>query len=175
MRPSLIILGTSALLAGMLGALSAPTTAHAGPAAPADRTFAALSTRHANVLERRVVRATNRVRARHGCPRVHMVRSLRRSAGLHSLTMASHEQLSHQFAGEPSLYARAVASGYTGAARIGENIAYGYRTANGVVRAWLNSPEHRHNLLNCRWRAIGVGLAESSDGLRWWTQDFGRR
>lgn len=60
-----------------------------------------------------------------------------------------------------------------GLSRVGENIAYGYPTAGAVVKAWMNSPGHRANILNRRFTKIGLGLARSSDGTKYWVQDFG--
>lgn len=41
----------------------------------------------------------------------------------------------------------------------GENLARGFGTSSGVVTAWMNSPEHRANLLNSSYReAIGITL-----------------
>jgi uncharacterized protein YkwD len=37
----------------------------------------------------------------------------------------------------------------------------------------MNSPGHRHNILNCRYRNVGIGLAYNSRGVPYWTQDFG--
>jgi uncharacterized protein YkwD len=59
-------------------------------------------------------------------------------------------------------------AGYTRPAA--ENIAKGQRSADDVMRAWMNSKGHRANILNCSYAAIGVGL----DTRGWyWTQDFG--
>jgi uncharacterized protein YkwD len=59
---------------------------------------------------------------------------------------------------------------YAGAA---ENIGRGYVSAEEAVRGWLDSPDHRKNILNCEFRTIGVGVVSGPDGP-WWTQDFGR-
>ena len=57
--------------------------------------------------------------------------------------------------------------GILGAGRVGTAPA-------AVVRAWMASPGHRANILNCRLRHLGVGVALSR-GQLWWTQDFGRK
>jgi uncharacterized protein YkwD len=54
-----------------------------------------------------------------------------------------------------------------------ENIAKGYRSAEAVVRGWMNSPGHRRNILNCDARSMGVGVAVRNNEP-FWTQDFGR-
>ncbi|MFN8196167.1 MAG: CAP domain-containing protein [Nocardioidaceae bacterium] len=60
-----------------------------------------------------------------------------------------------------------------GFSRLGENIAYGYATPAAVVRAWMHSPGHRKNLLNRRYKRIGLGLATTPDGTKYWVQNFG--
>lgn len=38
----------------------------------------------------------------------------------------------------------------------GENLARGYTGSQEVVRAWMNSPTHRSNILNPRFKEIGI-------------------
>lgn len=54
----------------------------------------------------------------------------------------------------------------------GENIARGQADAAAVMQAWMNSPGHRANILNCDFKTLGVGVHLGSGGP-WWTQDFG--
>lgn len=49
----------------------------------------------------------------------------------------------------------------------GENIAVGYYTPEEVVSAWLNSPNHKSNLLNANFTKLGTGYCEG-----YWTQLF---
>ena len=51
----------------------------------------------------------------------------------------------------------------------GENIAYGQKTPDRVMNAWMNSEGHRANILNASFKEIGVGYV--SDG-NYWTQMF---
>lgn len=54
-----------------------------------------------------------------------------------------------------------------------ENIAYGQRSAQAVVTAWMNSTGHRANILSGNGqRYMGVGLAENN-GTKYWVQLFG--
>jgi hypothetical protein len=55
----------------------------------------------------------------------------------------------------------------------GENIAAGFRTPEGVMAAWLQSPGHRANLEAPEWNVIGLGVAQSGPGALFWAQDFG--
>ncbi|MFI8823896.1 CAP domain-containing protein [Streptomyces sp. NPDC053431] len=57
--------------------------------------------------------------------------------------------------------------------RSGENIAKGQADAAAVMDAWMNSPGHRANILNCGFTEIGVGVG--TDGGPSWTQDSGPR
>lgn len=53
----------------------------------------------------------------------------------------------------------------------GENIAWGQRTPEAVVNAWMNSEGHRANILNKNFTFIGVGYY--LDGATpYWTQLF---
>ncbi len=58
---------------------------------------------------------------------------------------------------------------YSGA---GENIAKGQRTPEEVVNAWMNSAGHRANILNSKYKYIGVGCVKSGSSSYAWTQIF---
>src|SRR4051794_6633889 len=76
-------------------------------------------------------------------------------------------------------------SGYLqGASRgcaVGENLAWGRGAAStpaSLVRAWLNSPGHRKNIMDRRWRQTGVSTTLATpQGVSGGTvvQVFGRR
>lgn len=53
----------------------------------------------------------------------------------------------------------------------GENIAYGQRSPEEVMKAWMNSSGHRANILNEKFTSIGVGCYEQN-GVLYWTQLF---
>lgn len=180
MRPLTMVLGAAAL---MLGLLAAPTgSAHAAPApakpAGEQRSESLLRPAAAPAklkrLERKVVAKTNRARSRHGCKPLKKIGSLRQAARRHTALMVRHRRLDHRLPGEPSLSGRIAKAGYRGADVVGENLALGARTPRAVVRAWLRSSGHRANILDCRFRHIGVGVVNAR-GERWWTQTFGRR
>ena len=69
---------------------------------------------------------------------------------------------------------RVLAGGYN-AKYVGENIACWQMTVEDVMRAWLESPEHRENILNENFNEIGIGFAaqETSEGPKvYWVQNF---
>ncbi len=53
----------------------------------------------------------------------------------------------------------------------GENIAYGQRTPQEVVTAWMNSSGHRANILGSQFSQIGVGYTVIN-GTAYWAQFF---
>ena len=53
----------------------------------------------------------------------------------------------------------------------GENIAYNYYTAADAVEGWMDSTGHRDNILNAKFKNIGVGLYEK-DGVKYCVQLF---
>lgn len=173
----------TALLTGVLGLLivptlatpgtaastatAAPTTARTGTATPAR---AVINTH----FEARVVTLTNRRRARAGCRPVRVDVRLQAAARAHSSAMARAGRMAHDLPGEAGLVQRITDVGYAGWRRLAENLAAGFLTPRSTVRAWMRSPGHRRNILDCRLREIGVGVVAEGTQL-WWTQDFGRR
>jgi hypothetical protein len=47
----------------------------------------------------------------------------------------------------------------------GENLAYGFANASTVVQAWMNSPDHRANMLDSSYAQAGFGVAEAKNYL----------
>ncbi len=54
----------------------------------------------------------------------------------------------------------------------GENIAWGQRSPEEVVSAWMNSDGHRANIMNAKFTKIGVGYQQNSRGVNYWSQLF---
>ncbi|WP_171075251.1 CAP domain-containing protein [Nonomuraea basaltis] len=120
----------------------------------------------------KVVSLTNAARSKRGCGPLRVDGGLTRSAREHSLEMARTGQLVHNSPDGASPWDRMERAGYHWGAA--ENIGAGYNTAEEAVRGWLDSPDHRKNILDCRLKAIGIGVASGTNGP-WWTQDFGTR
>jgi uncharacterized protein YkwD len=64
---------------------------------------------------------------------------------------------------------------------VGENLAWGsgeYGTVRSIFRAWMQSPEHRRNILG-EYTQLGLDFAtgelEGLSGARVWTEHFGSR
>ena len=54
----------------------------------------------------------------------------------------------------------------------GENIAWGQKSPEVVMQAWMNSEGHRANILNKNFTKIGVGYYQNAAGRNFWTQLF---
>jgi uncharacterized protein YkwD len=118
-------------------------------AAPAAAEGTALSS-----SEQALLRAVNEVRAAHGLSSLDVDGALTRAARHHARTLLEQDRLDHGDVG-----ARLRRFGARGTV-LGENLAWGagrYARAQAIVRAWLDSPPHRANLLLPGYRRIGLG------------------
>jgi uncharacterized protein YkwD len=118
-----------------------------------------------------VVKLVNAERAKARCPAVRPDPKLAEAALAHSDDMARRGYFNHNAPDGADPWQRARAAGYQ--RPTGENIAIGYPDARAVMTGWLASPGHRATIVNCRSRALGVGLARNAGGTPYWTQLFG--
>jgi len=123
-------------------------------------------------VQQQVVQLVNAQRARVGCRALVTDARLARAAQAHSADMAKRRYFSHTSLDGRTFVQRIRAQGYTGR-YLGENIAAGQPSAKAVMDAWMKSPGHRANILNCHYKAIGVGYAVGGPYRYYWTQDFG--
>ncbi|MFD9303355.1 CAP domain-containing protein [Streptomyces sp. NPDC060048] len=121
--------------------------------------------------ESAVLALVNKERAAAGCGPLTANAKLSAAARAYSDTMARSGVMSHTGPDGSTMTTRVEAAGY-GWSRLGENIARGQADAAAVMNAWMNSPGHKANILNCGFREIGIGF-HKGDGGPWWTQDFG--
>jgi uncharacterized protein YkwD len=170
-----------ALLWGMTGLADASASGCGGFTARAPR----FATDHE--LRTSVLCLVNEARSRHGVPPLSYNDALRNSATYHSGSMVRSGVLSHNGPRGSTLATRIARSGYLSRAgnyRLAENIAAGAGPARGsplaIVRRWMNSAEHRGNILDPLLHDFGVGVARgdpSGNGERaaTYTLDFGAR
>lgn len=94
----------------------------------------------------------------------------------HAEDMATQDYFSHDSLDGRTPWDRIRATGYV-FTTAGENIAAGYPTPEQVVQGWLESPGHCSNIMNGRFRELGVGHATSSTSRYrvYWVQNFGSR
>lgn len=143
-----------------------PKPSAAKPSAPA---AAAASAGH-SAEETAVLTLVNQERAQAGCVPVRANPPLAALAGAFSKDMAVRGFFDHTDPDGNTPWDRATKAGISGMG--GENIARGQGDAAAVMKAWMNSPGHKANILNCEFRTLGVGVYNAAGGP-WWTQDFG--
>ncbi|MFA3876868.1 CAP domain-containing protein [Streptomyces sp. MMCC 100] len=122
------------------------------------------------VAQAQVLKLVNDERAKVGCSPVAANSALRELAEDFSEAMATQGFFDHTDPSGATPWDRAAAAGISGLG--GENIARGQADAQAVMDAWMDSPGHRANILNCDFKTLGVGVHFGSGGP-WWTQDFG--
>ena len=116
-----------------------------------------------------VLDETNAARAAAGCAPLLPAPALTTAADRHTDEMAATGFLSHAGADGSSPRTRLAAQGFP-ALITAENVAVGFAAAD-VVDAWLASPGHRANILDCRLQFVGVS-ERSGPGGQFWTQVF---
>ncbi|MFI1979600.1 CAP domain-containing protein [Streptomyces wedmorensis] len=119
-----------------------------------------------------VIALVNAERAKAGCGPLSANAALTRAAQGHSDDMAARDFFDHTNPDGDGPGQRVTAAGYPWST-YGENIAMGQKTPEQVMEAWMNSPGHRANILNCDFKEIGIGI--HSSGGPYWTQVFGAR
>ncbi|WP_405844505.1 CAP domain-containing protein [Streptomyces sp. NBC_01518] len=143
-----------------------PTTP--APTQSADAPPVTVSTEAA--AEAEVLKLVNEQRALVGCSPVAANSSLTTLAESFSTQMADEDFFDHTDPSGATPWDRAEKLGITNLG--GENIARGQADAAAVMDAWMNSPGHKANILNCDFKTLGVGVHFGTGGP-WWTQDFG--
>jgi uncharacterized protein YkwD len=120
-----------------------------------------------------VLGLVNAERAGAGCRPVRLDPRLTAAATKHSQEMAARDLVSHLSRDGSTFADRIRREGYP--APRSENVAAGAATAQATVRQWMDSPDHRANILDCTVRdmGVGVGSARGSTYGTYWTQDFG--
>lgn len=130
------------------------------------------------VLATRALQLVNEVRARGTrcgersfapAPPVRLSETLAGVAFGHAADMAQHNYFKHEDLAGRSPAQRVRAVGYQ-EKLVGENIAYGPKSAEEVVQGWLDSPGHCENIMDPRFAEMGIAFAAgraSRRGLYW--------
>ena len=125
-------------------------------------------------LEQVVVDLINKQRAENSLPPLAWNPQVAEIARTHSKDMGWNNYFNHRGQDGRMVSDRAETSGIEWH-MIGENIAMvgGFNDPiQHVVEGWMNSPGHRKNILDPRWRETGVGIYISSTGTYYFTQVF---
>ncbi len=108
-----------------------------------------------------LLRDTNDYRDKADLPELKINQDLSRAAQAKAQSMVEKNYWSHVAPDgtTPWYYFQKVDYNYSVA---GENLAYGFSTSDQVVTAWMNSVEHRDNILG-NYQDIGFGIANSEN------------
>lgn len=122
-------------------------------------------------IEHQVIQLTNQERAKYGLAPLKADWELSRVARYKSVDMRDQRYFSHTSPtyGSPFTMMKKFGIAYRSAA---ENIAMGQTSPQEVVKAWMESPGHRKNILSTDMTHIGVGFAKGGTGRYYWTQMF---
>jgi uncharacterized protein YkwD len=110
----------------------------------------------------------NQQRAAHHLRALKLDHKLSHAALGHSQEMVAKRYFAHESRSGAPFTARIKSAGWTRGRRswmLGENIGWGtgsLATPAAMVRAWMHSAGHRANILQGRFREIGIGVANGS-------------
>ena len=117
----------------------------------------------------------NTLRRQNGLAPLELNDALNAAAQRHSQDMANTGNVDHTGSDGSTPEQRIDAAGYAPRHTWGENIyGGGIATVDDAWSFWTNSSVHRGNLLNERYREIGIGVATSANGT-YYTLTFGAR
>ncbi len=137
-------------------------------------------------LGRSAVCLINKQRARRGLRKLRINARLSAAAERHTTDMVKRGYFGHTSRSGSDVVDRLKRTGYMRGARawtVGENLAWGSgkrSTPREIVAAWMGSPGHRANILQRRFREIGIGVAfkapqNTSSAAATYTTTFGAR
>ncbi len=127
----------------------------------------------------------NEERTSRDLPRLRANAKLREAAEKHSANMSQNNFFDHVSPAGSTPLERVKAAGYLAGANswaVGENIAWGEQqlsTPREIMKAWMDSAGHRANILNRRFRHVGIGVAVGAPvrgaGGATYTTAFGKK
>jgi uncharacterized protein YkwD len=126
-----------------------------------DRCHGNIRTVHVRRLARALLCLHNRERRAHGLRGLRPSRTLAHAARRHAGDMVRRHYFDHLSRRGRSPFDRAGRAGYGGRrVTVGENLYYRLvplPTPSEVMAAWMASPGHRQQILNPRFRELGIG------------------
>lgn len=105
---------------------------------------------------------TNQQRADNGEDNLALNAQLDQAAQAKANDMAARDYWSHDTPDGQTPWSFIIAAGYS-YATAGENLAYGFTSAADTITGWMNSPEHRANILNTSFIDVGFGVINIAD------------
>jgi uncharacterized protein YkwD len=120
-----------------------------------------------NALDRTLLVRVNAVRRAHALSPLRLSPALSVAANRHTTEMGQKGYFAHA-SRDRTLFWKRIERSYPSSGRrswsVGENLLWAVPDVDATVaiRSWLNSPEHRTNLLDPAWREVGIAARHSN-------------
>lgn len=116
-----------------------------------------------NITVNDLLKDTNEKRAENGLSPVVLNDQLSQAAALKAANMFAEQYWAHVAPSgkDPWYFIRQIGYNYLYA---GENLARDFPDSKSVVDAWMNSPTHRENIVNSRYKDIGFAVVNGKYG-----------
>lgn len=112
-----------------------------------------------NIDQKKLIELTNIERQKKGLPPVSENSALDQAAAAKAQNMIQENYWAHFAPSGKTPWDFISGAGYK-FTYAGENLAKNFTSAEAVVSAWMASPTHRDNLLNSKYRDIGIAVVE---------------
>jgi hypothetical protein len=107
-----------------------------------------------------LLKYTNIQRQKNNEPALTLNNNLMSAAQAKAENMVQKNYWSHTSPSGQTPWSFIIAAGYN-YQLAGENLAYGFSSAQAAIIGWMNSPEHRANILTSAYQNVGFGVASS--------------
>ena len=124
-----------------------------------------------NCLENNVLNVVNEYRVSKDLSQLKTFEIVSVEADSHTNYMIENGKISHDNFDKRQEYLVENA----GAKKVGENVAFGYDSAEDVLAAWLNNPSHKALIENPHYTHFGVSVDTGKTGKNYFTQIFIKR
>jgi len=112
-----------------------------------------------SIQKQRIIELTNIERAKLGLALVSENQTLDRAAEAKAANMFAENYWAHFAPSGKSPWDFMIRAGYR-FVFAGENLAKNFSNSDDVVVAWMNSPSHRENIINGKYRDIGIAVED---------------
>ncbi|MGC9369339.1 MAG: CAP domain-containing protein [Paracoccaceae bacterium] len=176
-RPAILaLLVATTLAAGCVAVVPVPVNQRAAPVVvpgPAPASARCPLPDDARARRSEIVSMINSYRRSHGLSPVRSEKRMMRAAQAHACDNAARGLYSHTGSDGTDLRGRLLRQGFRPRIAV-ENTGLGFRKDTArMMDYWINSPQHRANLLNPKVKYMGLGVARPAGGRTAWVLNMG--
>lgn len=114
-----------------------------------------------NIDQKKLIELTNKERHNKGLQAVSENEALDKAAALKAQNMFAENYWAHFAPSGKTPWDFILGSGYK-FTFAGENLAKNFYSSEEIVKAWMESPTHRDNLLNANYKDVGIAVVEGT-------------